>query len=284
MPTATGGLAFNAEVIDPAQSERRLKRVIGKLNRSIDRVLEGAARSDAATEIEPKHSSEQPEANPESDLPHATDGLGQGGANPMIERRTIKRPATESVTAGSETSPVVDPEPAKGALMGRWASGASQVTVRRTALVGLLLTLGLQLIMAYRIEAATHYPGFKAALEGLCAPLGCEVPLIAAPDSLSVESTEFQLLDTPNAGISYQFSWHVRNLAVYPVKAPALELSLTDALDRPILRKVLLPAELGLTSEAIDAEGHWVGELPVRVTIPAGAPAIAGYRVTAFYP
>lgn len=265
-----------AEAIDPVQSERRLKRILGKLHRSMDRVREATGQTGSVLDVEA--TAEEGSAPPTLSIKESV------GVLPPIERRIIKRPAVDHGVAEGSAAPVVGSAPRNYFQLGVWLKGLKKAVGHRTALVALVLAMGLQVVVAYRIEAATHYPSLRPVFQGLCAVLRCDVPLLADPDQLSVESTEFQLLEQPIAGASHQFSWHIRNLALFPVRAPALELSLNDALDRPILRKVFLPPALGLTSAALEADGRWVGEVPVRVTIPASAPPVAGYRVTAFYP
>ena len=62
---------------------------------------------------------------------------------------------------------------------------------------------------------------------------------------------------------------------------PAMELTLTDAQDQPVLRRVLLPNELAAPAE-MPALGEWATSVAVIVT-PGGA-RVAGYRLLAFYP
>ena len=59
-----------------------------------------------------------------------------------------------------------------------------------------------------------------------------------------------------------------------------VELTLTDAQDQPVLRRVLLPADMG-------APGTCRGrrmEASVSVLVTTGGACVAGYRLLAFYP
>ena len=62
---------------------------------------------------------------------------------------------------------------------------------------------------------------------------------------------------------------------------PALELTLTDAADQPVLRRVLLPEHWNAPQE-LAARGEWSVSRALVLT-PSGA-RITGYRVIAFYP
>ena len=64
---------------------------------------------------------------------------------------------------------------------------------------------------------------------------------------------------------------------------PALELTLTDSQDQPLVRRVLTPADLRAPAE-LGSSGAWSGSLPVGLQAPVSADRVAGYRVLAFYP
>jgi hypothetical protein len=59
---------------------------------------------------------------------------------------------------------------------------------------------------------------------------------------------------------------------------------LTDASDKPVLRRVLLTKELGFSGDTLAANGDWTGALAVVVTTSLNKAAITGYRVLLFYP
>ena len=62
---------------------------------------------------------------------------------------------------------------------------------------------------------------------------------------------------------------------------PAIELTLTDTEDQPVLRRILMPAELTVPNP-LRPGAEWSAVIPM--TIPNSGPRIAGYRVLAFYP
>jgi hypothetical protein len=62
---------------------------------------------------------------------------------------------------------------------------------------------------------------------------------------------------------------------------PAVELTLTDLQDQPVLRRVLLPADLQ-APDTLGAQAEWSVRMPLVVT--ATPTRIAGYRALVFYP
>jgi hypothetical protein len=62
-----------------------------------------------------------------------------------------------------------------------------------------------------------------------------------------------------------------------------MELTLTDAQDQPVVRRVLTPADLGMHDAALAAAGDWSGSLGLQLPANGGS-RIAGYRLLAFYP
>lgn len=62
---------------------------------------------------------------------------------------------------------------------------------------------------------------------------------------------------------------------------PAVELTLTDAQDQVLVRKVFSPEEIGAPAE-LAARSEWNGSLPVMTQ--GLHLQVSGYRVMAFYP
>jgi hypothetical protein len=82
-------------------------------------------------------------------------------------------------------------------------------------------------------------------------------------------------------GDSYQLTFAIKNRATVPLAMPALELTLTDVQDQPVLRRVFLPNEMAAPTE-LPASGEWAASVAVIVT--TGGARVAGYRLLAFYP
>ncbi|MCZ2406862.1 MAG: DUF3426 domain-containing protein [Burkholderiales bacterium] len=146
-----------------------------------------------------------------------------------------------------------------------------------SVLLLLLAALALQVAVQERDFLAARHPPLRAGLQALCAPLGCQVAPYRDITAVEVESSSFQKL----RGEEYRFSLVLKNRSGMTVAMPAVELTLTDAMDQPVLRRVLLPAQWAAPSE-LAARGEWAAARTVQLqSVPA---RIAGYRVVAFYP
>ena len=144
------------------------------------------------------------------------------------------------------------------------------------ALVGLLA----QAVWFYRDQIATHYPKMKPYLEAACVEIGCRIEPPIDPQAISIESSDLQA--DPGNRAMLVLSAVLRNHAGFNQSLPLLELSLTDAQDLAVARRVLKPAEyLQDTGVTTIAAG---GELQLRVHVDAGALKANGYRLYAFYP
>lgn len=141
----------------------------------------------------------------------------------------------------------------------------------------LLAALLLQIALTQRDRLALAQPQWRPALQAACRLAGCQIAPPRLLQAVSIDSTSF------NAVGARQFRLRVvlRNGADYPVAVPALELSLNDAAEKLVLRRVLSPQELQAPA-ALDAHGEWTAEMVIQVAEAAGD--VVGYRVLAFYP
>jgi predicted Zn finger-like uncharacterized protein len=153
----------------------------------------------------------------------------------------------------------------------------------RTLLVlaGLALAALLALQVAYqdRDRLALLQPQLRPVLERMCELLQCRLGAPHQIESIVIESSGF----TRVRNETYRLAFTVRNTARVQVAVPAMELTITDAQDQAIARRVLLPADLGATADAIAPAGEWSGAVGVVVDGSSSA-RVAGYRLLAFYP
>ena len=121
----------------------------------------------------------------------------------------------------------------------------------------------------------------RPALESLCAGLGCELPLPRHAADIAIESSDIQ----PDASREAYFTLHatLRNRAAFQQAWPHVEITLTDARDKALVRRVLAPAQW-LPADAPKEAFPTKGEVAIRVAFEAPGVAAAGYRVYAFYP
>ncbi|HET9733627.1 MAG TPA: DUF3426 domain-containing protein [Burkholderiales bacterium] len=141
-----------------------------------------------------------------------------------------------------------------------------------------------QLALYYRTELATLVPQTRPHLAEACRLLGCELRLPRRPDLLSLESSDLQA-DTRREGLIV-LNAVIRNRAPFAQEHPALELTLTDAADKAVVRRVLQPADyLSAPARATLAQGIAAGgESVLRVHFDTRGVRATGYRVYLFYP
>ena len=153
--------------------------------------------------------------------------------------------------------------------------------------LGALLACGAllaQLALYYRTELATLVPQTRPHLAEACRLLGCELRLPRRPDLLSIESSDLQA-DNRREGLIV-LNAVIRNRAPFAQEHPALELTLTDAADKPVVRRVLQPADyLHAAARETIAQGIAAGgESVLRVHFDTRGVHATGYRVYLFYP
>jgi predicted Zn finger-like uncharacterized protein len=144
-------------------------------------------------------------------------------------------------------------------------------------IVGLTLTLALQITIARRDLIAAYFPEYRNELNWLCASLGCRIEPLRRIDRLSVDSSGLTRIE---GGALYRLSLTLRNRADTELKTPAIDLVLTDAGGATIARSVVAVADFGYDYPVI-AAGQ---ELPLQAVISAVDRRISGYTIELFYP
>ena len=162
-------------------------------------------------------------------------------------------------------------------------------TLRRTSLrralwvfagVASLVALLLQMALHERDSIAAAAPALRPLLQAMCAPMQCRVQAPREIEAIVIDGSSFSALR--NEG--YKLSLTLRNRAPHALAVPAIELSLTDIREQPVLRRVLLPSEMGAGSAVLPPRGEWSTTLELAVADGAGRSRIVGYRLLAFYP
>jgi len=146
----------------------------------------------------------------------------------------------------------------------------------------LLLGLMAQSLYALRNQIALWLPQTKPLLEQACAVLACRIDLPAQIDAVSIESSELQTL-APNRDI-YVLTALLRNRSASVQAWPHIELTLNDANEKPLVRRVFAGREyVGSDQEA--AQGFAAAsEQPIKLFFEVSPLKPAGYRVYLFYP
>ena len=145
----------------------------------------------------------------------------------------------------------------------------------------LLLMLFVQIAYFFRADLAARLPGFKSALIGYCRILNCGVPLPRHTDLIGIESSELEA-DHANEN---QITLHalLRNRAPYAQAFPNLELTLNDSQDRPLARRMFIPADY-LPPEENEAAGLLSNhELGIKLHLNTTDLKPSGYRLVLLY-
>ena len=146
-------------------------------------------------------------------------------------------------------------------------------------IISLAALLTAQVAVEERDRLAATQPELRPWLERLCEPLACRIGPPRRIESIAIDSSTFSKLRAD----TYRLSLTLKNQAPQPVALPAIELTLTDAQDQPVLRRVLQPRELGAGADTMPSGSEWSASAAIAVGGGTGG-RIAGYRVLAFYP
>jgi predicted Zn finger-like uncharacterized protein len=160
-----------------------------------------------------------------------------------------------------------------------WARRGVRAVLAVIALV-LASLLTLQWAVYDRDRLAASEPALAPWLGRLCRAFGCRIGPPRQIDAVAIDSSSFNKL----RGDAYRLNVTMKNQASTPVAMPALELTLTDSQDQPLVRRVLLPAEIAGAPAAIGASGEWSGTVALALNANGTTSRVAGYRLLAFYP
>jgi predicted Zn finger-like uncharacterized protein len=190
-----------------------------------------------------------------------------------------RRPARATAPAPSapdDDAPIpeflVRDEPRRRPLL--WASAALLAA----------LALAAQGAYRYRTELAVLVPEARPQLEAACRAIGCAVSLPRRPELMAIESSDLQA-DGKSENVIV-LNAVLRNRAPFPQEYPALELTLTDDADRPVVRRVLRPSDyLGAARGTQASAGIAAGaEAAFRLDLDASRARATGYRLYLFFP
>ena len=146
----------------------------------------------------------------------------------------------------------------------------------------LLLLLGLsgQIVFHERDRILAAQPKSRPWLLALCEPLNCSLSPLRQIELITIESSSFVKIDSN----SYRLSLALKNAGNAPLGMPAIEMTLTDSQDQPVVRRVLLASELDAKSNTLPAGLEWATSLGLALKASGLSNQITGYRLLAFYP
>jgi predicted Zn finger-like uncharacterized protein len=207
--------------------------------------------------------------------------------------RRIEDEASADAGGAFARQAVLDIEPVPAARWGRSDAGLAGTADRREAsarsrriwagAIGVLcLLLVLQLAYALRASLASAMPRARPLFQALCALTGCTLSWPKRTDVLAIEASDLQA--DPARPQVIVLTAALRNRGNAVVAHPALELTLTNAQDQAIARRVFLPRDY-LERPAEAASGMAAAaEINVRIELDTGDLKPAGYRLFLFYP
>ena len=146
----------------------------------------------------------------------------------------------------------------------------------RVLALALALGLGVQALIFFKDEIAAQFPASRSLWAQWCQPLACTFKPLRRWSGIVIDSSSLVRGES-----GYALNVTLRNSLDVALAMTALELTLTDEQDRPVVRRVLSPAEMGAPTELAPGQA-WLQVLHVE-PMPAVA-EIAGYRLVSFYP
>jgi hypothetical protein len=146
----------------------------------------------------------------------------------------------------------------------------------------LALLLAMQMLYTWRVELASALPGLAPLLKRSCSAFGCRVGLPARIDQVALESSELQAL--PDAADTFALVALLRNRSSSAQQWPDLELTLNDADERAIARRVFSARDY-LPPGQDPAQGFAPNsEQSLKLVFSLSQLKASGYRVYLFYP
>jgi predicted Zn finger-like uncharacterized protein len=223
-----------------------------------------APEAEPAPEPEPGPESE-PEAEPEPDRQPESEAAPT--ADPRPHLGPGRRPANPPTIFELHTPQSLVPEPTW-----HWVVGG---VIAALAIVG-------QLMMHYRTDIIAQSPNTKPLFVAACELFGCQITLPHKIDLIGIDASDLAP-DEKRPG-TLHLTATLRNRASFPQAWPHLEVTLTDAQERPLLRRALAPSEY-LPAEAAAGAGFPArADQLVQLTLTAADVPAVGYRLYVFYP
>lgn len=190
----------------------------------------------------------------------------------------LRAVGTPNQTAWPEV--IMGTEGTEGVVAAQDVAATKRRSARSHGAVAVLLFLSVlwlaQGLWVARQPLARLAPGLTESFQAACLPLGCLAvlpPLVR--DAVLIDSSDW----VPHAG-GFLLRWSLRNASAQSVAMPALELTLMDAQDQVLVRRVLDVAQLGAPAELLPGE-VWQAQ---RLILTEVGVVPSGYRLLNFYP
>ena len=146
-----------------------------------------------------------------------------------------------------------------------------------TAIAAVVLLL--QLVSFFSAGIASRFPATAPLLGAVCTVLRCSLEPPSDPQDLDIADSDLRA-DDSRGGVVL-LSATLRNASDERKPYPALEITLTDAQNRTVARRVLLPREYLKQKTGKIAPRS---DVPLEIALGIGDLDAAGYRLYLFYP
>lgn len=153
--------------------------------------------------------------------------------------------------------------------------GSQGVSLWVAALL-LLCILPALLLMTQRQALLTRWPQLWPVWSQVCAVARCEVPSRVRVQDVVIDSSSF----VPQTD-GYVLTAILRNEGAWPVRTPALELTLINQQDQAVLRRVFASEQLQMAQTLAPEQ---TVQLRMDFSLDAQLPAVTGYRLRTVQP
>jgi len=228
-----------------------------------------------------------------SAAPRESAGIAYSPAAAQARARSKKGSRSAPPVPGAAPKPKLKPQPAPRPAdadepefvklgRAREESGRLRTQLMAAGCVVLAIVLAVQLFASSRDVLAARYPAVRPLALSLCAAFGCRIALPAQIDTLAVETGELQTLGND----TYTFTTLLRNQGTLVQAWPNLELTLHDAANKPLVRRVFAPRDyLPTPAQAAAGAGFAARtEQPVKLSFRLNGLTPSGYHIAIFYP
>jgi predicted Zn finger-like uncharacterized protein len=222
---------------------------------------------------------------------HLAEQPAAGTPEPSPQLRLFEpgRAAHRASTASDTVVPATPPEPTEETPVVEFLAERKPLQHYNVAW-GLMAVIAMTALIGqaahyYRTELGVLVPDARPFLSAACEAIGCEVRLPRRPELMSIESSELQA-DGQREAVIVLYAV-LRNRAPFPQEFPALELTLTDASEQPVARRVLAPLDYLRERGAAELVGLGIApgaEAVLRVPLDTQRVTATGYRLYLFYP
>jgi predicted Zn finger-like uncharacterized protein len=146
----------------------------------------------------------------------------------------------------------------------------------------LLIGVLAQSTYIFRNQIAGWFPQTKPMLTNACAILGCHIALPAQIDAVSIESSELQT-SAANQD-TFVLTTLLRNRSATVQAWPYIELTLNDANEKALARRVFTPDEYLPAPQQVLQGFAATSERSIKLSFELSQLKASGYRVYVFYP